>query len=412
MSTRTSISIGTLIDDAVKQRLTGFRRVPGEYTTSQYFLFLYRKPVWGHYFATVLFQASKGFVTCEVGVSRTEDYPYYRYFDKPCIGVNGFRARTRHLLKGLDAQTAKTFTGPDTLTAALLELAAEAASASTRLQELAVPRIAQEYAVWQPLYTAWQQAERSAGESPDRRYRNLVGEGVSRRILHSILQSGRFDGFLGQRRKFRYREPDFLNCHVFLLAKALAFADPPEPHEVGRLEIDPGQDPDKILFDPIAALSGRTEQDEAVELSERILQRAPEWAFLRSFAALEAFFEHPVVNLAEVRTVARDTPAAPPTPAAPVAAAPAAAKAPSSEVVGLSLDELYGDTPLIDAGLGGPELPPLEPLEAAQPAATASSRRRPDPFELMGPYVTGQGTGEPAKAADPFELLGAQFGLG
>lgn len=396
MSTRTSIRIGTLVDNAMKARLPEYKRVVEEYT-NQYFLFCYRKPVLGHYYATVLFQAAKEFggVTCEVGLSRTEDYPYYRYYDRPQLGINGFRARTRHILKGLDSNTTKSFTGPDTLTAALMELVAEAQSASTKLQEIAVPRVSQEYSIWQPLYAEWQEAERSASDNPDRRYKELVGETVARKILHSVLQSGRYDSYMGPR-KFRYREPDFMNCHVFLLAKALSFVDPPENHEIGKLEIDPGQEPDKIIFDPIASLTGRTEQDEAVELPPRILERAPHWAFLRSFAALEAFFENPVVNLEDVKTSVRE-----PAPAAARKAEPAPAPAAS----GLSLDELYGDTPLVDESLDGPSLPPLEPM---QPVA----RKRPDPFDVILPYLTGEAAQDPPKAAaDPFELLGAQFGL-
>jgi hypothetical protein len=407
--TRTSISIATLVDNAVKQRLTGFKKVPEEFT-SQYFLFLYRKPILGHYYATVLFQASKGLVTAEVGVSRTEDYPYYRWFDRPAIGINGFRSRTRHLLKGLEATTGKEFTGPDTLTAALLELAAEANSASNKLLEMAVPRIAEEYNLWQPIYAEWQDAERAASNNPDRRYPGLVGEGVARRILLSILQSGRYDGFIGQRKKFRYREPDFMNCHVYLLARALAFADPPEPQEIGKLTLDPSQHPDKILYDPIAALTGRTEQDESVVLPSRILDLAPDWAFLRSYAALEAFFENPVINLAEVKTSVRE-----PAPVQQQAAAVATAVAPAQPgaAPALSLDELYGDTPLISDSLSGPDLAPLEPLEgSASDASLAApapvgSRHRPDPFEAIEPYLKG----EAPKAADPFELLGAQFGL-
>lgn len=401
MSTRTSIRIGTLVDNAMKARLPEYKRVVEEYT-NQYFLFCYRKPVLGHYYATVLFQAAKAFggVTCEVGLSRTEDYPYYRYFDRPQLGVHGFRARTRHVLKGLDSNTSKPFTGPDTLTAALMELVAEAQSAGNKLQEMAVPRIANEYAIWQPLYAEWQEAERAASDNPDRRYKDLVGEGIARKILHSVLQSGRYDGFMGPR-KFRYREPDLMNCHVYLLAKALAFVDPPETHEIGKLEMDPGQDIDKIIFDPIASLTGRTEQDEALELPIRILELAPHWAFLRSFAALEAFFENPVINLEEVKTSVRE-----PAPAAKKveAATPAPASA------GLSLDMLYGDTPLIEDSLEGP--PTLAPLEPLTPVAqTQAGRKRPDPFETILPYLTGEASQGPPKAADPFELLGAQFGL-
>ncbi len=397
MSTRTSIRIGTVVDEAMKQRLPGYTKVTEEYT-SQYLLFGYTKPVLGHYHAWVLFQASREFgaVTCEVGVSRTQEYPYYRFLEQPKLGISGYRARARHLLKGVEARTTKPYSGPDTLTAAILELAAEAASASSRLLEIGIPRLAEEYAVWQPLFTEWQQAEAMANDSHDRRYPGLVGETVARRILHRTLAEGRYDGYLGAK-KFRYREADFLNCHVYLLAKALAFVDPPEPHEITALKLDPGQDPEKILYDPIASLTGRTEQDEAVVLPRRILDLAPDWAFLRSFAALEAFFDNPTVDLAEVKTSVHEP-----------APAPVEQTAPS----GLSLDELYGDSPAPDSSLDGPELPALEEPKPSlgaplgEPLAVASLR--PDPFDLILPYLNGQSESKPE---DPFELLGAQLGL-
>lgn len=402
MSTRTSIRIGTVVDEAMKQRLPGYTKVTEEYT-SQYLLFGYTKAVLGHYHSWVLFQASREFgaVTCEVGISRTQEYPYYRFLERPRLGVSGFRARTRHILKDLEARTTKPYTGPDTLTAAILELAAEAASASTRLLELAVPRLSEEYAIWQPLYTEWQQAEALANDNHDRRYPGLVGETVARKILHSTLAGGRYDSFLGAK-KFRYREPDFLNCHVFLLAKALAFVDPPELHEVAHLKLDPGQDPDKILYDPIASLTGRTEQDEAVVLPTRILERAPEWAFLRSFAALEAFFDNPTVELAEVKTSVHE----------PVAPAPSESTAPT----GLSLDELYGDAPGSSVEFDGPAISPLEEssdvsLGAPLVSTTAPSHLRPDPFDLILPYLNGNHQETPSQNDDPFELLGVQLGL-
>ena len=401
MSTRTSIRIGTVVEEAMKQKMPGFTKVTEEYT-SQYLLFGYTKPVLGHYHSWVLFQASREFgaITCEVGVSRTQEYPYYRFLDRPSLGVSGFRARTRHVLQNLEARTTKAYNGPDTLTSSIQELTTEAVSASQRLLELAVPRLAEEYGIWQPLYTEWQQAEALANDSPDRRYPGLIGETVARRILHSTLAGGQYDSYLGAK-KFRYREPDFLNCHVYLLAKALAFVDPPEPHEVALLKLDPGQDPDKILYDPIASLTGRTEQDEAVVLPLRVLQRAPDWAFLRSFAALEAFFEKPTVALEEVKASIHEP--------SPVVAEVAP--------VGLSLDELYGESPSPVEELAAPELAPLEeslvslgaPLQLEADAAPLSTIR-PDPFELILPYLNGEYT-EKSAAEDPFDLLGAQLGL-
>lgn len=392
MSTRTSINIGSLIDDAMKQKLPGFERTFEEYT-SQYVVYGYRRAVHDHYHATVLFQVSKTFagLTCEIGLSRTEDYPYYRFYDSPALGVHGFRVRTKHLFNDLSTTTTKMYSGPDSLKSAIAELTAEAHSGHRKLTEVAMPRISEEYRVWQPLYAEWQSAEKAALDVPEQRYKSLVGESVARKILHSLLQSGQFDGFLGPK-KFRYREPAFLNCHVYLLAKALAFVEPPEVNEVKNSELDPGQEPDKILFDPIASLTGRSEQTESIELSNRILERVPQWAFLRSFAALEAFFEHPIVELTDVKQSV--TP--PPAPKVePVPTLPQAPPPPS-----LSLDELYG-------GVSAHDAPLLDELVADEPQI---GQLRPDPFEAIAPFLEESAQPE-EKSVDPFDLLGSQLGL-
>lgn len=398
MSTRTSIRIGSILDSSMMDRLPGYERVLEEYT-SQYLLFGYRKPILGHYFATVLFQAAKNFggLTCEVGLSRRKDFPYYRYYDKPSIGVAGFRARTTHVLKGLEATTTRLYAGPDVLLGHIMDLVSEAITAGNKLIELSVPRVAEQFQIWQPLYIQWTEAEASARpQTNGDRYPDLVGETIAREILHDCLRSGHFDSFLGPK-KFRYRDANFLNCHVYLLAKALAFVEPPEPEEVHPLEMDPTQDPDKILFDAIGAICGRSEQTEAIELSDKILQRVPQWAFLRSFAALEALFEHETVALDKVASYAGDPPK----------------KKEKQQPVGLSLDELYSDTALAGAGLEG--IPPEAPAPAlpAAPTATApkakTGKDRMDPFEIFCDYVEGKI--QPAQPADTFDFLSSHLGL-
>jgi hypothetical protein len=379
----------------MRERLPGYQRVLEEYTY-QYLLFGYRKPILGHYYAHVLFQASKTFggITCEVGLSRTEDFPYYRYYDKPELGVAGFRARTTHVVQGLKATTTRLYAGPDVLLGHILEMVSEAIAAGNKLIENSIPRVSAQFRIWQPIYEEWLDAERNARtESKDFRYPSLVGENAARAILHDCLRSGRFDSFLGPK-KFRYREPRFLNCHVYLLAKALAFVEPPEPDEMKTLELDPEHNPEKILFDAIGAISGRSEQPEAVELSPEILKRVPEWAFLRAFAALEAMYDSKIISLSEVL---------------------ASAKPPGSEKntikpVGVSLDELYSDTVVSgNHGLTGP--PPIPPGTADfyRPPRPKMGKERMDPFEKFGDYIYGRITTK--KEPDTFDFLGSQLGL-
>ena len=403
MSTRTSIRIGTILDSSMKERLPGYERVLEEYTY-QYLLFGYRKPILGHYYATVLFQASKTFggITCEVGLSRTKDFPYYRFYDRPRLGVSGFRARTTHVLKGLEATTTRLYSGPDVLLGHILDLVGEAIQAGNKLIEAAIPRVAEQYELWQPYYEEWEKAEAATTSTdPERRYPDLIGERVARRILHDCLRSGKFDSFLGPR-KFRYRDPKFMNCHVYLLARALSFEEPPEPDEVVSPEIDPEQNPDKILFDAIGAISGRSEQAEAIELSPRILERAPDWAFLRSFAALEAFYEQDTVALDQVKSSAK---------------AGGIKQEKKVEPAGVSLDELYSETVSV-VSQPAPDLTGAAPDSAAMAARTPKAPPKPkmgkermDPFETFGDYIEGRIEVQPEDSSDTFDFLGAQLGL-
>ena len=381
----------------MKDRLPGYDRFLEEYT-HQYLLYGYRKPVLGHFYAFVLFQASKSFggLTCEVGLSRTETYPYYRYYDKPSIGVGGFRARTTHVLKGLEATTTRMYAGPDVLLGHVMDLVSEAITAGNKLIKDTVPRVAEQYLIWQPLYEQWLKAEQTANSNEDGlRYGNLIGEAVARQILHDCLRNGNLDSFLGPK-KFRYRDANFLNCHVYLLAKALAFVEPPEDHELQTIEIDPDQDPEKILFDAIGAIAGRVEQPDAIELSPGILKRVPEWAFVRSFAALEALYDTPTVSLDEVRAHVKSQPK-------PKASAP----------VGVSLDELYGDVPAA-APIGGLSGPPPDATLAGgalePPKRYKMGKDRMDPFETFLDYIEGR-VQPAAPEADPFDLLGSQLGI-
>ena len=379
----------------MKERLPGYQRVLEEYT-NQYLLFGYRKALLGHYHATILFQASKNFggLTCEIGLSRTEDYPYYRFFDTPSLGVGGFRSRTTHVLKGTEETTTKLYSGPDTLFGHALDLVSEAISAGNNFIGDTVPRIAEQFKIWQPLYEEWTQVhEKSKESNQDLLYPGLIGEQVARDILHTYLSNGHFDSFLGPL-KFKYRDPDFLNCHVYLLAKALAFIEPPEANESQTLEIDPKQeDPSKIVLDAIGAITGRSEQNEAIQLSTKILERVPQWAFLRSFAALEALYSQKTVALDQVKVTAVEP----------------KKEVKQPEPTGLSLDELYGAPTATATALSTTTLagsPTSEERSDLSPKAR-TGKHRPDPFEALKEYVDHER--EPLR--DSFEVLVAHLGF-
>ena len=207
------------------------------------------------------------------------------------------------------------------------------------------------------------------------------------------MSSGQFNSFLGPL-KFKYREPDFLNCHVYLLAKALSFIEPPEEKEFQPFEIDPKQDPNKILLDAIGALTGRGEQTEAVKLSPRILDRVPEWAFLRSFAALEALYSKETVALTEVKTTVKEP-----------------EKTPAEiKPTGICLDALYGSINEENSAVEI-DLPPQASQSTLSQKTEATQfktgKNRTDPFDLLQEYVEREI--EPLR--DSFEILVAHLGF-
>ena len=162
---------------------------------------------------------------------------------------------------------------------------------------------------------------------------------------------------------------------------------------MGEITIDPEQHPEKILFDPIGAISGRSEQPEAFELSQGILKRVPEWAFLRSFAALEALFDAPIVDLDKVKRHV---------------GLPAKEEE-KPKPVGISLDDLYSDTLVAGTGsIGGAAPEPGQAPRYTAPPKPKMGKDRIDPFELFLDYIEGKSS---APEPDTFDFLGAQLGL-
>lgn len=386
MSTRTSIRFGAILDSLVRERLRDYQQCFSE-TTNQSLLYGFRKPVYGHYNAFILIQAARSFgrLTCEVAISRDAEYPYFRLSDQPRLGVAGFRERLRTVLDGRDK--VEVYRTTEHLISVLLELSHKAEVALSQLADRAIPVIVEEHRIWQPLYRDWLEAEKRAVRSEEQRYPGLEGETVAREVLHDTLARGTFDRFLGPL-KFRYRQDGFFHCHLYLLARALEFLEPPALPEV--LDTDAEEAPEEIppLPDPIASLTGRQCQKDAVELAVSTSVRTMQYAFLKSFAAVEAFYTDEPADQAIVELPDHKNPEE------------------------MSLDELYQGildspayaSPTVTISAPAPPAPTPEPEPAPEPPSPPQAKTapgRPDPFEHFAEFLR----------EDPFESLGLELEL-
>lgn len=298
------------MDKVLGDRLSHYERVITE-ATSQYLLYGFRRCLVGDYYGFMLIQASRGAgrVQVELGVSKVDQFPYHRLRDFPVLGVAGFRESLGYLQKGFDH--AEEYSSAESLTRLFGQLCREVDGGMTRLAEKTVPLINQQMRAWQPAYAEWVQAEKKARNSVPSRYPGLAGEVMAYETLDDLLGRGMFDRYLGPV-KYRYRNQDFFNCHLYLLAKGLEFIEPPPLENPKPFVME--ERPDKVcapLDDPIAALTGRFPQALAVDLAVSTSVRVTEFAFLQSLAAVEALLQfdergNPCVTMAPL-TATRDS---------------------------------------------------------------------------------------------------------
>ncbi len=322
VGSRTPIRFGPAVEQVFRQDLAGYRQIFSE-ITSEYLLYGYHRQARENQHVFVLVQGARfaGSLISEVAMSRRAEYPFYKFSDRPQLGVGGFRERVSLLVSGSDFST--RYGSQFELQRTLRELVAGQSGAALRaLNETAGPVMYREQQTWEPLYLEWLQAEKVAPLSGDRRYPGLPNEVEATGLLQEMLMGRKFDRFMGPL-KFRYREPRFFNCHLYLLGRGLEFLEPPEgavrpesaaspPPEFDRpqrmitwadilgppprpeAEVKKGKELPPALGDAIAGITGRHPQSMAFELSPDPQARYQEFAFLKSLAALEAFYEEEV----------------------------------------------------------------------------------------------------------------------
>ncbi|MBI3929415.1 MAG: hypothetical protein HY319_27970 [Armatimonadetes bacterium] len=368
MSTRTTIRFGSILEAIRKEKLPQFEPFLHEITHSN-LLYGYRLGLPSGYYGFILVQASRQFgrLACEVAVSRDDSFPYHRFYDRPRLGVIGFRERVYRLNRGRDELT--RYAGPEKLSDVLMHLVGvDAEVALGRLHELVLPIAEKEVDCWLPLYRDWLLAERGPlGEEPGFRYHNLAAEPAAHDFLHETLLNGSFDRYLGPL-KFRYRDPNFMNCHIYLLARSLDFLEAPPPGEQTPAEREVEDGP---LADAIPALTGRSPQVESITWASSPAVSVMQYALLKSLSAVQACFSPEAPEwqpLPEIREPREE----PPPPVSPP---------------DMLYDGIYDPCDYAEATEA--PVPPQTPEAAPDPFDTLGERLQPskrprDPFEMLG----------------------------
>lgn len=325
VGSRTPVRFGLGVEQIFRYELQGYEPIFSE-VTSEFLLYGYRRQARENQYIFVMVQGSRfsGRFVTEVAVSRRPEFPYYKFGDEPRLGVGGVRERVPVLMRGQDMSY--RYSNQDELMKALRDVVVGQSAPGIRtLGEMAGTYLYREHQTWSPLYAEWEQAEAAAVPTAEgRRYPGLVNESESYEMLQELLLSRKFDRLLGPM-KFRYREPRFFNCHLYLFARGLEFLDPPEgpappEPEPEAEESAPGEErprmitwadiigpPPKVmdaearkkadvpppLSDAIAGVTGRQPQAMALELSYDPTERQREFSFLKSLAAVEAYYEGP-----------------------------------------------------------------------------------------------------------------------
>ena len=314
---RTPIRFGPAVEALFRQELPAYKMLFSE-VTSEFLLYGYQRQSGENQYASILVQGSRfaGRLVGEVALSRRPEYPFYKWSDTPKLGVGGFRERVTVMVNGTDYSY--TYSSPGELQAVLRDLVLmQSAMAMRAFGQQAGPILSREQQTWEPLYKEWLKAEEESRPGVGARYPGLPNEAEAEQILQGLLMERKFDRLMGPL-KFRYRDPRFFYCHVYLLGRGLEFLETPEGLQIEQEELaavtetergqrmitwadilgpppKPANEPRKKempppLGDAIAGITGRQPQEMCVVFSSDRKARFHEYAFLKSLAALETFF--------------------------------------------------------------------------------------------------------------------------
>ena len=322
IASRTPIQVYPAILDAVKLYFNGYRET-FKFSTKDSLIFGFSRQKDKDCYQFLLIQAAKykGCINAEVAVSPVKRYPYYRRRESLPLGTFAFRERCSLMVK--DEDFSFGYNGINLDRVLSICLGNYAVPAMHRLYDETRADASMAAHVWDTIYSDWQEAESKADFISDKRYPDLeYEEEASRFISQEVLGSGRFDRYLGPL-KLCYQDSDFFNCHVYLMASAMEFVQPPAmPKQEQEAYSNPqlasngqkvitwrdilgpaepvvtaqkpkpmlraNEDWREPLEDPIAGVLGRQDQSTCLSLNDQDADmRLKEYAFFKSMSALE-----------------------------------------------------------------------------------------------------------------------------
>ncbi len=322
IASRTPIRVYPTIQEAVRLHFMDFKEA-FKYSSKDSLIFGFVKPIGDDCHAFLVVQAAKyrGSICTEWGISPVERYPYYKKSESLSIGTLAFRDRSTVILSGEDCSYGYSLNDLSRVLAR--HFSTYASPALRNFWDAVRPEISMAQHIWCPLYEDWKQAEEKVDPIGIKKFPELEREEEADEFLRNqVLGTNRFDRFLGPLKR-RYEENTFYDCHLYLMASALEFLNPPplnvqetktsamlpnykkaltwadilgpapthknarKQREVPRVD-EVKRDP---MEDPIRGILGRDEQSICVKLDESDEHmRSLEFAFMKSLSALEVLF--------------------------------------------------------------------------------------------------------------------------
>lgn len=322
IASRTPIQVYPAILDAVRLYFQGYQEI-FKFSTQDSLIFGFSRQKDPDCYQFLLVQAAKykGCINVEVAVSPVKRYPYYRRRESLPLGTFAFRERCSLMAKDKDFSFGYNGTNLDRVLS--ICFGDYAIPAMHRLYDETRAEASMAAHVWDTIYADWQEAESKADFISVKRYPDLeYEEEANRFISQEVLGTSRYDRYLGPL-KLCYQDSDFFNCHVYLMASAMEFVEPPaipkKEHEddnkqqtdhngqkmitwrdilgpaepvittqTPKLMLRANEDWREPLEDPIVGVLGRQEQSACLVLNDQDANmRLKEYAFLKSMSALE-----------------------------------------------------------------------------------------------------------------------------
>ncbi|MCR5662875.1 MAG: hypothetical protein K6G50_12250 [bacterium] len=312
IATRTPIQFRPAADQAMSSMMPEFKPCFMD-GNDDYLLFGYRQTVSSDRYVFVVIEAARhaGRITAEVGINSVDKFPYYLADDELDLGAFGFRQRATAINGGKDFSY--RYGNAIELNRALKDLMSKNVRPAIRAMTDDIGlRIDKSRVVWVPLYKEWEEADAASVPGSVQKYPDLPHEEAAATFIHEAISSGTFNRFLGPLR-LSYNDSRFFNCHNYLMARALEFIDPPAVK--GSSDENKQEAPQKMITwadilgpgpkdlptqtkteappplpDLISIMTARQNQLQAIELSKDKEKRKMEYAFLKSFAAMEGVF--------------------------------------------------------------------------------------------------------------------------